>query len=69
MKAQRVYKEFADGAYKEYYLEKMVGGGVVVDAIEYHEPQGEGDAHYCDILFSDGTVERLFRPNSINFSK
>ena len=38
----------------------------VVD-IQYHEPQGEGDQHYCDIYLSDGIMKRVFRPESISF--
>lgn len=33
--------------------------------IEYHEPQCEGDAHYCDVTFNDGSINRIFRPDCI----
>ena len=69
MSVQRIYKEFPDGSFIEYHLGKMIGGGVVVDNIKYHEPQGEGDAHYCDVIFSDNTEQRVFRPDVIDLSK
>ena len=39
-----------------------------VDRIEYHEPQGEGDAHYCDVYYTNGYEYRVFKPDSILFS-
>jgi hypothetical protein len=28
--------------------------------IKYHNPSGEGDKHYCDCYYEDGTVIRVF---------
>lgn len=35
--------------------------------IEYHQPGGEGDAHYCDVEHWYGGVTRIFRPDIIEF--
>ena len=40
-----------------------------VECIEYHQPMGDGDAHYCDILHTDGKITRFFRPDEIVFDK
>ena len=37
--------------------------------IEYHEPRGDGDAHYCDISLMDGKMIRVFRPDDIVFGE
>ena len=39
-----------------------------IKEIKYHYPMGEGDKHYCDVYYTDGTIERLFEPNTITFS-
>ena len=38
-----------------------------VISIHYNEPRGEGDAHFVDTLYSDGTSKRVFRPDEIVF--
>lgn len=43
-----------------------VGGDVT--CIIYHPPQGEGDAHYCDVHYQDGRATRHFRPSSVRFT-
>ena len=40
-----------------------------IEYIHYHEPSGEGDAHYCDVHFHNGTIERYFNPDWIKFEK
>lgn len=35
--------------------------------MRYHEPQGEGDAHYVDVFHWDGKVTRVFRPDEVVF--
>ena len=37
--------------------------------IKYHEPRGDGDAHYCDISLMDGKMIRVFRPDDIVFGE
>ena len=49
----------------EYEIYKVGVSGVL--SIEYHEPQGEGDKHYCDVYLQDGTVQREFNLNRITF--
>ena len=41
--------------------------GFTIKRITYHEPMGEGDAHYCDVFFTNGNMERYFRPRSVVF--
>lgn len=67
-----VYKEYPNDTAslkksKFYYLGKYVSSEVYVTNITYHEPRGEGDAHYCDVYFSDEDTLRLFRPDEITF--
>ncbi len=37
--------------------------------IEYHEPRGGGDKHYCDVFMENGSVMREFNLNTIIFKK
>jgi|GEM_PF-6090058 len=67
MNVRQVYKEFSNGEFNLYWVGKDIGGGVVVNSIRYHSAMGEGDAHYVDIEFSDGTRTRLFRPDTVDF--
>jgi len=39
-----------------------------VTSIDYHEPMGHGDKHYCDVYLEDGTMERVFNLNSVAFN-
>jgi len=59
--------------YKEYheddeavYIGKQYSGEEVTKLL-YHEPQGEGDAHYVDVYIDDKLTERVFRPDNIEF--
>ena len=38
-----------------------------VATIRYHEPAGDGDAHYCDVYFKDGQYKRYFNINEVEF--
>ena len=67
MKVRQIFKEYLDQSFDLWYIGKDCGAGVVVIKIDYHTPLGEGDAHYCDVLFSDGNSRRVFRPDSIDF--
>jgi hypothetical protein len=53
-----------DDQYGEDYDVAEIGRDGVVD-IKYHEPQGEGDKHYCDVTKADGTIYREFNLNQI----
>lgn len=35
--------------------------------IQYHTPDGDGDAHYCDVYFWNGENKRYFNLNEIEF--
>jgi hypothetical protein len=64
-KVSCVTKEFpVDGSI--YSATKQVAN---VTKIDYHEPLGNGDVHYCDVHHSDGVVQRIFRPDFIEFEK
>ena len=56
---------------KEYANKVMeyAVGKVGVERIEYHEPQGEGDSHYCDMSSQGIRVIRVFRPDFIRFKE
>jgi len=70
MKVRQIYKEHHDseGSYDLWFVGKDCNAGVVVSSIDYHEPSGEGDAHYCDVNFSNGSVRRVFRPDTIDLN-
>lgn len=40
-----------------------------IEKIEYHPPQGDGDRHYVDVYFKDGTKQRDFNFNYVKFDK
>ena len=40
-----------------------------VKEIEYHQPAGEGDRHYCDVIFENGYERRIFNLNAITYKK
>lgn len=69
MKVNYVYKEFVVA---EETIERKIGkevAGRTVVSINYHQPAGEGDAHYCDVAFDDGSVERIFRPDEVDWKE
>lgn len=65
----QVYKEYLDGEVENWWVGKEVGIDHTVTKIEYHQPAGEGDAHYCDVHIGNGTVRRVFRPDNIDFGE
>ena len=40
-----------------------------IKSMKYHQPRGEGDAHYVDCYYEDGCVLRIFRPDTVMFGK
>lgn len=44
----------------------QVGDPSKIIKIEYHEPRGEGDAHYVD-AYTDTKMFRHFRPDTLIF--
>jgi len=46
---------------------KAKTGTKAVVEILYHYPMGEGDKHYIDVKFDDGSMSREFNINSIDF--
>jgi hypothetical protein len=57
---------YSTGQEGEQFTQARVGNGSI-DAIDYHEPMGEGDAHYCDITYTNGKTDRVFNLNSVEF--
>ena len=43
--------------------------GDLIKSMKYHQPRGEGDAHYVDCYYEDGCVLRIFRPDTVMFGK
>jgi len=60
---KEVYKEYPIDESKELIKSHYED----VEKIEYHEPMGEGDTHYCDVCYTNGRKYRIFRPDSILF--
>lgn len=68
MKVLRVYKEYSvDKTYDDLYVGKQIFADKKVESMEYHEPRGEGDAHYVDVKYDDGSMRRIFKPDSVEF--
>ena len=38
-----------------------------IDAIYYHEPLCEGDRHFVDVVFKDGSGQRIFDFAAVQF--
>jgi hypothetical protein len=59
--------------YKEYPVDGVIDSPNLlskeIKSIEYHEPRGEGDQHYCDVNYVGGKTLRIFRPDSIVFEE
>lgn len=49
----------------EAYTSYEVGRNCL--SIEYNEPSGPGDAHFCDVLFADRKTKRVFNINSVSY--
>lgn len=68
---KNVFKCTENGDEYDYWLGKCVNKlpdkDITVTRLEYHQPMGEGDAHYVDVTFSDGEMRRIFRPDVIDF--
>jgi hypothetical protein len=47
----------------------IYGNGLKVTEINEHAAQGEGDRWCYDIHYSDGSMERIFHPNQVFFTK
>lgn len=52
--------------YSEQYEERSIGVAGVVK-IEEYKPKGEGDKWHYDVTYADGSIERVFNPNYVNF--
>ena len=63
-----VYDWFYTNEVGEEYQEYVVGEAGVKE-IQYHTPLGEGDKHYCDVVFEDGLVRRIFNISSFVFKR
>ena len=64
----KAYKYYEKGPTITIYIGKELDGGMVA-SIQYHEPSGEGDAHYIDVLISNGKRIRIFQPDEIEFEE
>jgi hypothetical protein len=59
--------ESAGEEYKQYDLGSEYFGKVVVQII-HHTAQGEGDKHYCEVQFNDGSCEYVYNLNRVIYS-
>ena len=59
-----LFKVYANGEIEREY--EGVNG---VKEIYYHESQGEGDRHYCDVTYFSGKTKRVFNPDTVTFKK
>ena len=59
-----VQKEFSQGRFD--CIDASINC-VGVSHMTYHAAAGEGDAHYVDVYCTNGTVERIFRPDWVRF--
>ena len=66
MRVVSAYKEWAREL-AEVFEPGMAKGEYTIIEVTYHEPQGEGDAHYIEVIMDDGTVRRIFRPDEVIF--
>jgi len=56
------------GTTNETMEEKMYEVGKNnVSEMRYHEPKSEGDRHYVDVDFDNGSMIRAFNPTEITF--
>jgi hypothetical protein len=39
-----------------------------VKEIKEHEPHGDGDKWYFDIVYDNGDIERIFNPDKVRYS-
>lgn len=47
----------------------LIVGQRSITKMEYHYPMGEGDKHFIDVYFQNGTMERFFDVLTIQFEK
>jgi hypothetical protein len=67
-KVLSAYKLWPNEKFEEFEP-GMVKGEYTIIGIEYHEPAGEGDAHYIDVKMDDGAVRRIFKPDEVIFEE
>ena len=46
----------------------MKTGSRTIDDIVYHTPMGEGDSHFVDVFYDDGSVTRMFDIQRLSWS-
>lgn len=57
----------SDTTYTDSYKYEVNPKGIdKIQEIRYHTPMGEGDRHYCDIVFTNGEESRIFNIDQIN---
>ena len=67
-KIKSVYKEYNNGEEAVYIVDNK-NKSFRCNKITYHEPQGVGDRHYCDVYFKDKGKLRIFEPDEVEFYK
>lgn len=56
------YKEWNSGEFENIDISHEQ-----INFIKYHQPQGEGDRHYVDVIYTDGSCHRVFNPDTVRF--
>ena len=67
-----IFNWYATTEHGEEFSKYAVGTGylgVVCEKIEEHRPMGDGDKWYYDVYLSNGTIERIFNPNTVTREK
>lgn len=56
---------YSNEAGEEY--QGFTSDGSVVKEILYHTPDEYDKEHYCDVVFTDGEIQRVFNINYVKF--
>lgn len=56
------YPGSLDGQFPENFQERIAGQNEIKEILE-HAACGEGDKWFYDIVYNDGSIERIFNPH------
>lgn len=59
-------KDFSVEIYYEVGAKANEG---IVERIQHHKPKGEGDQHYSEIHFKNGSKTIIYRPDEVKFKE
>jgi hypothetical protein len=64
----KVYGCTSEALEEKYWVVGSANTNITCDKIEYNEPRGQGDLHYCDV-FVGNKIIRVFEPTEIEFER